>query len=304
MEADTPPWLQLPLRSEEDIAILMHRDSHFAGRFSLMIDYYQNGGVGVVDLFAPERIKQLAHIEEELGADLAGAMLSGPEAEKVAESREMYRTLRAIYEVEQPQVNYPRLLADLILSEEEEPLAEIQAIVAAGPTIVPSLLELLETEQLHDPLFPGYGLTPKRVLACLAQIGDRRTILALFERIGHDEFFDEEQTLRALRAIGAPAKEFLLGLLRIKEPSRDTERAAIALLAFDRDEEVAKRCLELLGRINLQHHRQLASYLLLGCAGLTTEEERKQLASMTERCSFDRALLADLKLITKEWKQQ
>ena len=38
-----------PLTDELDHAILMHKDVHFGGNFSLMIEYYKEEGKGVIE---------------------------------------------------------------------------------------------------------------------------------------------------------------------------------------------------------------------------------------------------------------
>src|SRR5690348_4776893 len=110
-----------PLADEQSISILMHRECHFAGQFSLMLEYYHNDGVGRVEDFSIERIQELADYEEQIGTNIAPLLLTGPDAEKVAQVREIYRNLREIYEVKNPKSRHPLLIADLILSEEAEP---------------------------------------------------------------------------------------------------------------------------------------------------------------------------------------
>src|SRR5262249_53231399 len=145
----------------------------------------------------------------------------------------------------------PLLIANLILAEEEEVEFAMEAVVAEKTAIVPSLISLLRNEEFHDPLFPGYGLAPILAAQCLGQIGDQRAIISLFETIGEFDFFDEEVSLKALSIIGEPAKQFLLRVLHSRPVTVDNEKAAIALLAFKDDPEVASRCLQLLKEIDL-----------------------------------------------------
>ena len=108
----------------------MHRDAHFGGLFSIMLEYYQQEKKGVQPEFDISRIESLAALEEQLKQNLAALFLAAHEIQKVADAREAYQRLRDIYEVKKTKTPYPRLIADLILSEEDEPEAEIAAISA------------------------------------------------------------------------------------------------------------------------------------------------------------------------------
>lgn len=246
-----------------DTSILMHRDAHFGGSFALMIDYYERGGKGVNEEFDLERIKQLALLEKEMNQNLAATLLSGPEAEKVAHSLETYKTLRDLYENENPYNKHPKLLADLILTEEEEPTEEIQAVVKEKGAIVKALVDLIHAEEFHDPLFPGYGKAPVLAAKCLGLIGDKKGIVALFEALDGGDFFDEDIALLALKSIGAPAKEFLLKVLHGRPLTADNERAALALIQFKDDPEVQKIALEMLQDPAVRKNPLLPVYLIL-----------------------------------------
>lgn len=146
-----------PIAYSIDNLILMHRDAHFSGSFALMIDYYRKEGKGVSKEFDIPRVEELQKLQVSTGKDPAALMLSGPEAEKVARAKEAYKTLRDIYSVKNAKNKHPRLIADLILTEEEEPKAEIAAIVEEKGAIVPALVEVLRNEDFYDPLFPAMG---------------------------------------------------------------------------------------------------------------------------------------------------
>ena len=103
----------LPLVEEEVKEILMHRDAHFGGQFSVMRDYYTTEGKGVH--FSVEEVERLENLVDE---DLAPLLLSGSDMERVGKARATYRQLRELCEVENPKNPHPRLLADLILSED------------------------------------------------------------------------------------------------------------------------------------------------------------------------------------------
>ena len=79
-----------PIIDSVDKEILMHREAHFGGLFSLMLDYYQEGGKGVQEAFSLARIEQLALLEKELQQNLAPLYLQGAEAERVGEAKQGY----------------------------------------------------------------------------------------------------------------------------------------------------------------------------------------------------------------------
>lgn len=290
-----------PMTDAVDIAILMHREAHFGGKFEFMIDYYEKGGKGVMPDFDLERIRQLALWERDIKQNLAALYLSGADAEKVAESRKAYRDMRALYEATKSTSPFPILIADLVLSEEEDPRAEIEAVIAHKGAIVPFLIDLLRSPDFHDPLFPGYGHAPHLAVKCLGEIGDKRAIISLFEEIGEGDFFDEDAILTALKVIGAPAKEFLLRVVKSKPLNIDNEKAAIALVAFKDDPEVAEECFKLLLDPSVRKDLALSTYLVLACEGLTNPDLQKQFAALSEDPTIDRALREDIKVVVKSF---
>ncbi|KAF3362171.1 Uncharacterized protein PHSC3_001236 [Chlamydiales bacterium STE3] len=287
-----------------DNAVLMHRDAHFGGNFALMIDYYQNEGKGVYDDFSLNRIEELAAYEKAIQQNLASQLLTAPEIEKIVLAKEAYQQLSKLYDGKDDKVTYPRLIADLILSEEENPVQEIEAIVQEKKAIVPALLNLVRAEDFYDPLFPGYGKAPLLAAKCLGLIGDSSAIIALFESIGKGDFFDDDIALNALKEIGEPAKHFLLKVLQGKPINEDNERAAIALLTFKADPEIASTCFHLLRSLDLKKEIPLATYLILGCEGLEDEKERQQFEQLAHDPQFPKELQADLKSIIQEWKHK
>lgn len=299
--------LGLSFADATDIGILMHRDVHFGGQFESMLEYYNKYGKGINPDFELTRISALDEIEKRIKQNLAPLLLSGADAEKVARAKEAYKKLRSVYEQKKPssssKPNFPLLIANLILSEEESPEEEIAAIVAQKGAIVPALIDLLRSEDYSDPLFPGYGLAPNLAVKCLGLIGDKRAIIALFETIGEGDFFSEDMALDALKAIGAPAKEFLLRVLHGQPITYDNERAAIALSRFRNDPEVAMRCLEMLKTLDLKKHFLLADYLVLVCEGLSNPEERKEFHRLAELATTPPALQRDIQAMVKEWNK-
>ncbi|MBA3957311.1 MAG: hypothetical protein H0X51_02790 [Parachlamydiaceae bacterium] len=298
---------QLPLSDAIDTLILMHRDVHYGGKFPIMIEYYENGGKGIVLDFEIARIRELQLAEKNLGQDLAPQVLSGADAEKVAKAKEAYKKLRDLYGVRKDEKasavsHYPSLLADLILSEEEEPKAEIAAIVAEKGAIVPALLDLLRSEDFHDPLFPGYGLGPSLAAKCLGLIGDKRAIVTLFETIGEEDFAFENLALEGLKAIGEPAQAFLLKVLHGRPITYDNERAAIGLLQFKDSPEVAAAFFKMLKEIDLSQHQILATYLILGCEGVTDETDRRAFIALGDALKTPKVLKQDFHTIAEHWK--
>lgn len=290
------------LADAHDAAIIMHRDVHFGGNFDLMLDYYVKGGKGVNPDFELERIKNLAESERSLNQNIAGFILTGPDAEKVAKAKEAYQQLRGLYEVKNPISRYPVLIADLILSEKEESEEEIAIIVKEKGLIVPSLLTLAKSEDFHDPLFPGYGLAPALAMKCLGLIGDKRAIITFFEAIGSGDFFEDDVALKGLQAIGEPAKKFLLNVLNGKPLNADNEKAAIAIIVFKEDPEVGTACLRMLQDSDVLKDTILATYLILACEGLSNEFQRKEFEALLTQENFPKTLVQDVKTILKSWQ--
>lgn len=298
------PFEHFPVVDAIDHEILMHRDAHFGGQFSIMLDYYRNEGKGVQPEFEIGRIERLVLLEEQLKQNLAALFLTAYEMQKVADSREAYQKLRAIYEVRKPKNPYPRLIADLILSEEEEPKGEIAAIAGEKNKIVPALIDLLRSEELYDPLFPGYGQAPFLAVQCLGQIGDKRAIISLFEALGQGDFFADDQIIKALRAIGKPAQDFLLHVLNGRPINEDNEKAAIALIAFKDQEEVAEHCFDLLQLPDVQKDPCLPTYLVLASAGLQNQVKRQAFKVMAYDTHLPPLLGEDMKGIIHDWEKK
>jgi hypothetical protein len=289
-----------PLVDALDHDILMHREAHFGGQFSIMIDYYKQGGKGAQPDFDRDRIEYLANLEQQLKQNLAVLMLEGREIQKVADARQMYDQLRQIYTIQHPKTLYPRLIADLILTEEEKPESEILAIVSEQEHIVPALIQVLRCDELYDPLFPGYGHAPSLAVECLGRIGNHRAIPFLFAILGQGDFFLDDQIISALKMIGSPARAFLLPILKRRPLNEDNCRAAMALLAFKDDEEVAATCLDLLQHPDVQQDLCLATYLVLGCTDLK-DPMKRQLFIQTGTSPLLAPLKEDIREVIQGW---
>ena len=290
-----------PLVYSIDNSILMQRDAHFAGSFPLMIEYYQKEGRGMLNEIELSRIEELYEIEQRDGVNLSAVMLSGAEMEKIASSRKFYKQLRDLFDADDAKKSIPLLIAELILAEAEDIEGAIQAVVAEKGTIVPALITVLRNEDLHDPFFPGYGQAPELAAQCLGLIADKRAIIALFEEIGAEDFFREEIVLQSLKAIGEPAKTFLLNVLHARPLNNDNERAALALGEFKDDQAVATTCLNMLKELDLKKYPFLGSYLVLVCEGLTDPLQRQELLEIAKQDGTPKTVREDIKIMSKEW---
>ncbi len=247
------------LTDEIDHAILMQRDAHFGGDFQVMLDYYQKDeGLGINPDFELDRIIYLQQVERELKTDLAANMLSAPEAELVARCRLAYERLKEVYE---HKMLLPRLLADLILTEEHEPIAEIEAVAAQGSKIVPELLHIIQSDDAYDALFPGYGFAPYLAIICLGKIKDPSVLPQLFGIFSRELIFDEGVLLNAFVSIGEPAKAFLINILQGRPLTSDNLHAAFALTAFGDDPEVVKLAVDQMQDPLVQKNELLMDYL-------------------------------------------
>jgi HEAT repeat protein len=290
------------LTDDPDHQIVMHRDAHFSGSFAAMLGYYAQEGKGVNPEFEIERIEELMQMESALGENLASTLLSDEEREKVKQAKKLYMDLRDLYE-QNLGSNIPRLIADLILCEEEEPTELISQLVAKGTTVSAPLIDLIRTDDFYDPLFPGYGLAPALAAKCLGLIKDPRAIKPLFEAMGKEGFFAEEEIIEALHQIGTPARDFLIQVITTLPITNDSERAAIALIRFEEDESAAQACLEMLKNEKSWKYPSFATYLVLGCAGLKRAEDREAFVSLMKNSNVSPDLLYEMKHIASSWSK-
>lgn len=206
----------------DEMLILMHRDSHFSGSFSAMLEYYEKEGVGAIDEIDPDDILHLKTLEEQ-GVPLT---LGHEERRLVAEARAAYKKAQALYDNEETS-----LLADLILSEEED-------LEGFTEKHIPWLIDLLHNNEFADPLFPGYGYAPVRAAKVLGRLQGETATRALFERllrINDEEAFLQEEIIAAL----SHARDFLLNRLRARPLNYENQTAAMALAAVPADETLA-----------------------------------------------------------------
>ncbi|MCC5831963.1 MAG: hypothetical protein JJU12_02850 [Chlamydiales bacterium] len=292
------------LTDEIDHEVLMHRDAHFGGDFDVMLAYYQEESVGIHPDFDIERISYLSEVEKQLGQDLAPLLLTGAEAEQVARARRAYEKLKEIYEIEEDQEKspFPRLIADLILSESEDPEEEIKAVVSHGTRLVPELLEIVKSDDAYNPLFPGYGYAPYLAIACLGKIKDPSSVIPLFETLGREMVFDEEIVLEALAEIGEPAKRFLLDIIKGRPITKDTINAAFALTVFANQSEVAIASFEQLQDHEVRERPLLRSYFLYNCEGIQGTPYEEALSKMVNDPELPSDFRKEIEEMLREWK--
>lgn len=261
-----------PLIDRNDHEILMHRDAHFSGSFSLMLNYYREEGKGAQPEFEIKRIELLKSMEEKSQQNLSDLFLDEEEKEEVKRAKEKYLYLRELYE--NKTSGLPILIADLIFSEDIDAKEEINKLLAKGKDAVPLLIDLLSQDEFYNPLYPGYGHAPAHAATCLGKLQDPKAIPALFEALGRSDFFTEDAILEALQNLGNPAKEFLIKTLRREPFTKDNENAAIALLSFPIDEALSQIFLEVLANPSSHKRPHFTSYLILGCEALKNAEQQ------------------------------
>jgi len=279
----------------------MHRDVHFGGSFDVMASYYEEDGVGVMPDFETHRIYELKLIEEETGSNLAESMLPEPAKAQVERAKGVYLDLRSVYEEDKGEI--PRMISDLILSEEEYPKGEIHEIVKHGSTMVMPLIDLLLADRFYDPLYPGYGRAPILAAQCLEKIQDEKAIPPLFQALGQDNFFTDESIIHALISFGDKAKSFLLKRLLQKPASKDNERAAVALSSFPYDPEIGTAFISVLTDEELADKKTLALYAACGCSEIIDEEQRKEFLNLASLSHLNNEIKNEIELILLIWKK-
>lgn len=255
----------LPIFEEDDAAILLHREAHFASNFPLMLHAYEHEERAAVLDVTPEQIKKLMYIEEKLGSNLAPLVLQADDAQKIARIRKLYILLQnALSDTTNPDL---ALLAELILSEEEESEVVAHRIASqVTPSTIPSLIALIEHDLFYDPLWPGYGFAPCIAALVLGSCAKntsktKEIVSSLFSMLQHDSFEVQNASLTALRQIGPAAKDFCIKLLHARPICRNNELAALALCSFSEDPEVSKAIETELQDADAQKHASFSLYL-------------------------------------------
>ena len=216
----------IPLLDAIDLDILMHKDAHFSGNFDVMIDYYENDGIGAMPDFSIERIQELALIEKSLGTSLSESLLPLPAKQLVERSKENYIRLRETCEKNPDSL--AAKIAHLILTEEEDPEEEINSILEEKNSVFQSMVQLLQSSDYYDPLFPGYGRTPIFAAIVLERLKDPQAIPHLFSALGHENFFTDDAIIHALISFKEKSKDFLLKKLYGEPFTKENIHAMIA----------------------------------------------------------------------------
>jgi hypothetical protein len=290
------------LTDEMDHLILMHRDAHFGADFQVMLDYYQNENhIGIDPDVDPFRIQYLQQVEQQMGADLAPLILSAAEAEMVGRCRAAYSSFKDIYDQPEETISSARLLADLILSEEEEPIQAIEAIVANSELMFPHLIELTRSDEAYSPFFPGYGYAPYLAALCLGKIKNPEALVPLFNIFHKECVFSDEVLLDAFAEIGVPAKIFLMNRLNGRPLTHDNMHAAFALSVFAQDSQVAQLALKNLQDVNVQRSSLLCSYLLCLCDELQKMPEKDDLIALGNKANIPKELHMQIKNLVRDW---
>lgn len=289
----------IPLLDTIDLEILMHCDVHFSGNFSLMLDYYEKGGIGVMEEFSLKKIKRLQKEQEKTKTPLSEQLLPPAAQEDVLQAKKMYLDLRDAYEDKKtPEI--AKLISDLILSEEEHPEKEIKAICLLGKKAVPSLINLIKSDKLYNPLYPGYGRSPQLAAECLGTIHDTSAIAPLFEMLGQEDFFADDAIIKALTALGENAIQFLIKRLKHLPLSKENEHAAIALTAFPETELISKACLEMLQNPEVLKKISLATYLIVGCSALKNKKDQEVFIDL--KAHLPSGLKKEIDLVAKNFR--
>ncbi len=234
---------------EIDHLILMHKDVHFGGSFLAMLSYYEAEAIGIQEEFSLDRIQDLALMEENSLTPLSDLILDDIDKKEVQRAKEVYQSLQKLCTADSFAA---QKLALLILSEEEEPVQEMEELCSFEKEALAPLLFLLKQDDFYNPLFPGYGLSPSYAASCLGKLQAKEAIAPLFESLSLMEFFGEEAVFQALSQIGDPAKDFLLSIVKKTPLTKENENAAIALTFFPKDPLIVSTCLDLLELSSVQ----------------------------------------------------
>lgn len=291
-----------PVIDEIDRGILMHRDAHFGGNFLIMIDYYEEEGKGVQEEFPLYRIKELEGIEREWKENLAAIFLSGADMEKVVLARKSYQEFKAIYASVETKSSPMYLVADLILSEEEEPSQAIEAIVQQGEKMVPFLMSALQNPNTYDPLFPGYGKSAEPLLMALKAFSSPTLLKPLFMLLSERHIELEEHLHSLLRKIGKPAEIFLIDIIKSMPVTNDSYDAAVALLSFA-SPMAAEVAIDLLKnwKNKSSSHDDFIIQLIYLCEHLSGED-RSKLQKISTSDYWSQEVKEEMEWILSRWK--
>lgn len=284
-----------PLLNTIDLEILMHKDAHFGGSFPVMLEYYENDGVGVQEDFEIERIRELSFADTE--GHLSSEVLPELAKSDVLFSKELYKKFRDCYEDED---ELPKKLADLILSESLDPAKEIQALTRYQKRAIKPLVEILLQDYFYNPLNPGYGRGPINAAIALKTLGNKDAIPYLFNALGKS-FTVDEVVMNALMSFEGAGLNFLQDRLKGSPYTKDNYLAAMALASFATNDETACLALNQLQRKDTFSHPSYVSYLICICEGLENNQEREIFAKIAKGSDLKPSIAAEMALILKFW---
>lgn len=289
----------IPFLNAIDLDILMHKDAHFGGNFSIMIDYYKEDGVGVMPDFELTRIEELAALEKSLGTSLSLDLLPSQATMQVEKSKKMYQSLRDVYAGQ--SANIATKISDLILTEKEFPEEEIEALLESKEACFEPLVHIVSSVDFYDPLFPGYGRTPIFAAMALEKLQDKRALPYLFAALGQENFFTDDAIIRAIISFKEDGKAFLLKRL-IQEPiSKENVHAIMALTTLEDDEDVAKLSLALLEKESVRKNENFMRYLIFASSGLKHETDRMRFIAL-KKLIASTGILREFDVIIKNWQ--
>ncbi|MCH1429639.1 MAG: hypothetical protein L7U87_02650 [Chlamydiales bacterium] len=284
----------VPINDYDDVSILMHKDAHFGGSFSVMLEYYNNPDApGVQEEFSINRIHELQEIEQSKDLNLSDSFLSPQDKALVLRSFQTYAKLKTITEESSNKNSIAYLISELILSEDEYPEKEIENLVKLGNTAVKDLIALIENLDFWNPLFPGYGNAPLFAIEALSAIKDPASLEHIFACVKRADFFAESQIMKAILSFGEDAKEFLVKVLSTVPISEDNTHAALCLQFF-KDPKVSNLCFKLLQSDDLQLDSTFAQHLLLNLENL---DDTESLANWAQEKSLPPQLQEEVRFI-------
>ena len=280
-----------------DSEILKHKEAHFSGSFEQMIEYYKLQKIGTLSDINIRRIEHLQHQEQQNHGSLSNEYLSEDDIAEVLEAKKMYKELKEHYQ--NPQKNeLLTLIYDLILTEKEYPLDEINAVVKQQNAITKNLIHILQNPNLSNPLFPGYGLAPLNIIRCLKHLKDEKAIPILFETFKRCDYYIENEVIQALIEMKSVSTQFLIQRIKSLPISHDNEHAACILSNFPPKQDISMSAFEVLKTIQIQKNTPLVGYLLLCCGKLKGNKNRETLNKLMKNTKlFHQELL----IINDSW---
>lgn len=305
MTFDKEAYLEsFPLLDGLDSLIIMHRDAHFSGDFKSMYEYYELEGKGCHPDITLQQIEKLQFIEKETRQNIALLLLQDTEIEKIAKVKEAYHQLAKLTDTEDSQKSpIAKMIAELILSEEEMPQEEIDALVEMDEAAIPFLIDLIKSEDFYDPLFPGYGLAPHLAAYTLGKIGSKKGIIPLFESIGKDNFQFEESALNALKTIGPKAEEFLCQIISSTHITQDHEKAAIALSHFTDSTKVIRTLIDALKNTQILKRPEICTHIILALKDVQDPSLQQAILEIAKSKEYPEILEPDFTYISQQFKK-